>query len=104
MLASCPASILNHFPSRLGIPLRFGLIPSRSSETATAQPCIRSDASIPHGSIATTLATLPAFSHSLVSVAYQQPGGTQGLINHVQIGRYRTLANLAIARIVPSKP
>jgi prevent-host-death family protein len=30
MLASCPASILNHFSTLLGIPLRFGINSSRS--------------------------------------------------------------------------
>jgi hypothetical protein len=30
MLASCPASILNHFSTLLGIPCRFGLNSSRS--------------------------------------------------------------------------
>jgi len=32
MLASCPASILNHFSTLLGIPFRFGFISSRSRE------------------------------------------------------------------------
>jgi hypothetical protein len=31
MLASCPASILNHFSALLGIPFRFGIISYRSS-------------------------------------------------------------------------
>ena len=35
MLASCPASILNHFSTLLGIPLRFGLKPSRSNQRVT---------------------------------------------------------------------
>ena len=30
MLASCPASILNHFSTLLGIPFRFGINSSRS--------------------------------------------------------------------------
>ena len=30
MLASCPASILNHFSTFLGIPFRIGINPSRS--------------------------------------------------------------------------
>lgn len=43
MLASCPASILNHFLTRLGIPFRFGINPSRSSRRQQPPfrlPCI----------------------------------------------------------------
>jgi len=49
MLASCPASILNHFSTLLGIPFRFGINSSRSSfgealAAARSQASIRSPA------------------------------------------------------------
>jgi hypothetical protein len=39
MLASCPASILNHFSTRLGIPFRFGFKSSRSSVVLAVDEC-----------------------------------------------------------------
>jgi hypothetical protein len=38
MLASCPASILNHFSTLLGIPFRLGLKSSRSSGNCGNSP------------------------------------------------------------------
>ena len=38
MLASCPASILNHFSNPLGIPFQFGLNSSRSSHPTADLP------------------------------------------------------------------
>jgi hypothetical protein len=53
MLASCPASILNHFPTSLGIPFRFGINSSRSSSKkdlfASLVTCAITDRILSHG-------------------------------------------------------